>query len=55
MNMEEAFFFLGECLYREQAYKEAASVLITLIEKNPGGLYFASAAELAKNIKLQGK
>lgn len=53
--MEEALFIWGECLYREQSYREAASVFITLIEKNPGGVYSASAAELAKNIKLQGK
>lgn len=52
---EEAMFILGECLYREQSYREAASVFITLMEKNPGGAYSAGAAELAKNIKLQGK
>lgn len=53
--MEEAQFILGECYYREQLYKEAASVFIALIEKNPAGAYSADATKLAENIKLQGK
>jgi outer membrane protein assembly factor BamD len=52
---EEALFVLGECQYREQSYKEAASTLITLIEKHPKGEYAENAAELARSIKLQGK
>ena len=52
---EELLFMLGECYYREQSYKEAASVFITLMEKNPGGVYSVNAAKLAQNIKLQGK
>jgi outer membrane protein assembly factor BamD len=53
--MEEAQFLLGECYYREQLYKEAASVFIALIGKNPAGAYSADATKLAENIKLQGK
>lgn len=53
--MEEALFIMGECQYREQAYRSAASTFITLIEKHPKGEYSASAAELARTIKLQGK
>jgi TolA-binding protein len=53
--LEEAQFILGECYYREQSYKEAASVFIALIEKNPAGAYSANATKLAQTIKLQGK
>jgi outer membrane protein assembly factor BamD len=52
---EELLFMLGESYYKEQSYKEAASVFITLMEKNPGGVYSVNAAKLAQNIKLQGK
>jgi outer membrane protein assembly factor BamD len=53
--IEEALFIMGECYYREQSYKEAASVFIALIEKNPAGAYSANATKLAQTIKLQGK
>ncbi len=53
--IEEALFIMGECQYREQAYRAAASTFITLIEKHPKGEYSDHAAELARNIKLQGK
>jgi TolA-binding protein len=46
---------MGECYYREQAYKEAAGVFVTLIEKNPAGAYSANAIKLAQTIKLQAK
>lgn len=52
-HTEEALFIMGECYYREQAYKEAASTFIALIEKNPKGEFSTKAAELAKEIKLK--
>lgn len=53
--MEEALFILGECYYREQAYKDAASVFTAMIGKDPAGAYSVKAAKLAESIKLQDR
>jgi len=53
--MPEALWMMGECYYREQAYKEAGRAFISLMEHYPASEYAPQAASLAKTLELEGK
>lgn len=50
--MPEAMFLLGKSYYREQAFKKAAVVFTTVIEKYPDSPFASQAADLANNLKI---
>ncbi|MBI4828790.1 MAG: outer membrane protein assembly factor BamD [Nitrospinae bacterium] len=53
--MPEALFLMGDCYYREQAYKEAGRAFISLMENYPSSEYAPQAARLAETLKLESK
>lgn len=51
----EALYMLGDCYYREQAYKKAAGVFSFLMKKFPSNSFSVKAARVGENMNIKNK